>query len=235
MDVTLGKGPSARTMRLNLPPFTLVGATTRLALLTAPLRDRFGAIHRMDFYDATAMQRIITRSARILGLRLEDEGATEIARRSRGTPRIANRLLKRVRDYAQVRAQGVGTVTVAREALSLLDIDDLGLDDTDRRILTTIVDKFDGGPVGIETMAAATSEEADTIMDVYEPYLIQLGFLQRTSRGRIATRRAYAHLGLPYPERLSQAGSNTWQAALPGLDPPLETPDMDDPNAPETP
>ncbi len=232
VDVTLGKGPSARTMRLNLPPFTLVGATTRLALLTAPLRDRFGAIHRMDFYDAAAMQRIIVRSARILGLRLETEGATEIARRSRGTPRIANRLLKRVRDYAQVRAQGVGTVQVVREALSLLDIDDLGLDDTDRRILTTIVDKFDGGPVGIETMAAATSEEADTIMDVYEPYLIQLGFLQRTSRGRIATRRGYAHLGLPYPERLAYAGSSAWQSAIPGLDPaPTLDLDEDDPDA----
>lgn len=217
VDVTLGKGPSARTMRLNLPPFTLVGATTRLALLTAPLRDRFGAIHRMDFYDETAMRRIITRSARILGTALEPDGAAAIARRSRGTPRIANRLLKRVRDYAQVRADGAATAEVARAALSLLDIDELGLDDTDRRVLMAIVDKFDGGPVGIETMAAATSEEVDTIMDVYEPYLIQLGFLQRTTRGRVATRRAYQHLGKVYPERLAQQ-VNTWQAPIPGLE-----------------
>ncbi len=220
VDVTLGKGPSARTMRLNLPPFTLVGATTRLALLTAPLRDRFGAIHRMDFYNETAMNRIIRRSARILDLKLEANGGAEIARRSRGTPRIANRLLKRVRDYAQVRADGVATADVARSALAMLDIDELGLDDTDRRVLTTIVDKFDGGPVGIETMAAATSEEADTIMDVYEPYLIQLGFLQRTPRGRIATRRAYQHLGIPYPDHLAQqsAIANAWQSALPGIE-----------------
>ena len=217
VDVTLGKGPSARTMRLNLPPFTLVGATTRLALLTAPLRDRFGAIHRLDFYNETAMNRIIRRSAKILDLTLEANGGAEIARRSRGTPRIANRLLKRVRDYAQVRADGTATQEVAREALAMLDIDDLGLDETDRRILLAIVEKFDGGPVGIETMAAATSEETDTIMDVYEPYLIQLGFLQRTPRGRVATRRAYAHLHLPYPERLAQqvAAANTWQSALP--------------------
>jgi len=231
VDVTLGKGPSARTMRLPLPPFTLVGATTRLALLTAPLRDRFGAIHRMDFYDETAMRRIITRSARILGMGLEVEGAAEVARRSRGTPRIANRLLKRVRDYAQVRADGIATVEVARSALSLLDIDDLGLDDTDRRVLLAIVDKFDGGPVGIETMAAATSEETDTIMDVYEPYLIQLGFLQRTSRGRVATRRAYQHLGKLYPERLAQQ-VNTWQAPLPGLDTGLDDAAAPDDTAP---
>ncbi len=219
VDVTLGKGPSARTMRLNLPPFTLVGATTRLALLTAPLRDRFGAIHRLEFYNETAMNRIIRRSAKILDLKLEANGGAEIARRSRGTPRIANRLLKRVRDYAQVRADGIATAEVARNALAMLDIDELGLDDTDRRVLTTIVDKFDGGPVGIETMAAATSEETDTIMDVYEPYLIQLGFLQRTPRGRIATRRAYQHLGIPYPDRLAQqsAAANAWQSALPGL------------------
>ena len=219
VDVTLGKGPAARTMRLNLPPFTLVGATTRLALLTAPLRDRFGAIHRMDFYNETAMNRIIRRSAKILDLSLEANGGAEIARRSRGTPRIANRLLKRVRDYAQVRADGVATADVARNALAMLDIDDLGLDDTDRRLLAAIVEKFDGGPVGVETLAAATSEETDTIMDVYEPYLIQLGFLQRTPRGRIATRRAYQHLGIPYPDRLAQqsAIANSWQSALPGL------------------
>jgi Holliday junction DNA helicase RuvB len=229
VDVTLGKGPSARTMRLNLPPFTLVGATTRLALLTAPLRDRFGAIHRMDFYNDAAMNRIIRRSAKILDLKLEANGGAEIARRSRGTPRIANRLLKRVRDYAQVRADGIATQDVAREALAMLDIDDLGLDDTDRRILVSIVEKFDGGPVGIETLSAATSEETDTIMDVYEPYLIQLGFLQRTPRGRIATRRAYDHLHQAYPDRLAQQASaaNSWQSALPGLESATPDPDED--------
>ena len=202
VDIILGKGPGARSMRLNLPRFTLAGATTRLALLTAPLRDRFGSILRLDYYDQPAMERIIVRSARILGVEIDPEGAAEIALRARGTPRVANRLLKRVRDYAQVRADGAITATVAREALDMLEIDALGLDDVDRRILLAIVEKFDGGPVGIDTLAAATSEERDTIMDVYEPYLIQLGFLQRTPRGRIATRRAYAHLGLPFPDRL---------------------------------
>ena len=202
VDIILGKGPGARSMRLNLPRFTLAGATTRLALLTAPLRDRFGSILRLDYYDRPAMERIIVRSARILGVEIDAEGAAEIALRARGTPRVANRLLKRVRDYAQVRADGAITATVAREALDMLEIDALGLDDVDRRILRAIVEKFDGGPVGIDTLAAATSEERDTIMDVYEPYLIQLGFLQRTPRGRIATRRAYGHLGLPFPDRL---------------------------------
>ncbi len=202
VDIVIGKGPAARSLRLNLPHFTLVGATTRPALLTAPLRDRFGAISRLDFYDQPAMEEIITRSARILAVDIEPEGSVEIARRARGTPRVANRLLKRVRDYAQVRASGVITADVAREALDLLEIDALGLDDVDRRVLSTIVEKFDGGPVGIDTLAAATSEETDTIMDVYEPYLIQLGFLQRTPRGRIATRRAYEHLSIAYPERL---------------------------------
>lgn len=202
VDIVIGKGPAARSLRLNLPHFTLVGATTRPALLTAPLRDRFGAISRLDFYDQRAMEEIITRSAHILTVDIEPEGSVEIARRARGTPRVANRLLKRVRDYAQVRASGVITAGVAREALDLLEIDALGLDDVDRRVLSTIVEKFDGGPVGIDTLAAATSEETDTIMDVYEPYLIQLGFLQRTPRGRIATRRAYEHLSIAYPERL---------------------------------
>ncbi len=209
VDIVIGKGPAARSLRLNLPHFTLVGATTRPALLTAPLRDRFGAISRLDFYDQRAMEEIITRSARILSVDIEPEGSVEIARRARGTPRVANRLLKRVRDYAQVRASGVITAGVAQEALNLLEIDVLGLDDVDRRVLSTIVEKFDGGPVGIDTLAAATSEETDTIMDVYEPYLIQLGFLQRTPRGRVATRRAYEHLSIAYPERL-----DTVQATL---------------------
>jgi Holliday junction DNA helicase RuvB len=213
VDIVIGKGPGARSLRLNLPHFTLVGATTRPALLTAPLRDRFGSISRLDFYDQPAMEEIITRSARILSVEIEPEGSTEIARRSRGTPRVANRLLKRVRDYAQVRASGVITVGVAREALDLLEIDALGLDDVDRRVLSTIVEKFDGGPVGIDTLAAATSEETDTIMDVYEPYLIQLGFLQRTPRGRVATRRAYEHLSIAYPEQLE-----TVQATFLGRD-----------------
>jgi Holliday junction DNA helicase RuvB len=199
VDIMIGKGPGARSMRLNLPRFTLVGATTRLALLTSPLRDRFGGVFRLEFYDEAATTDIVLRSARILSVEIEPSGAKEIALRSRGTPRVANRLLKRVRDYAQVRAGGVITGDVSRDALALLDVDALGLDDVDRRILLAIVDKFDGGPVGVDTLAAATSEETDTIMDVYEPYLIQLGFLQRTPRGRVATRRAYEHLGLPAP------------------------------------
>ena len=177
-----------------------MGATTRLALLTSPLRDRFGATFRLDFYDLPALQAIVIRAARILQVPITPEGAEEIARRGRGTPRIAIRLLKRVRDYAQVLADGTITVGLAREALNRLAVDELGLDDIDRLILRTIVEKFDGGPVGIQTIAAATSEEADTIETVYEPYLIQLGFLQRTPRGRVATRRAYEHLGLHYPE-----------------------------------
>jgi Holliday junction DNA helicase RuvB len=187
VDIVIGKGPSARTMRIKLPKFTLVGATTRLALLTGPLRDRFGAVLRLDFYDDPAMEEIIRRSARILEIDVDPEGAAAIASRSRGTPRVANRLLKRVRDYAEVHGPGRVGLQEALDALAMLEVDDLGLDDTDRRILLSIIQKFDGGPVGIETLAAATSEETDTIMDVYEPYLIQLGFLQRTPRGRIAT------------------------------------------------
>lgn len=187
-------------MRLSLPRFTLVGATTRLALLTSPLRDRFGAVFRLEYYDDDAMTEIIERSARILGVPLDGEGATEIASRSRGTPRVANRLLKRARDFAEVRADGAISLDVAHQAMEMLEVDELGLDDVDRKILHAIVDKFDGGPVGIDTLAAATSEEADTIMDVYEPYLIQLGFLQRTPRGRTVTDRAYRHLGLELPE-----------------------------------
>lgn len=198
VDIVIGKGPAARTMRINLPRFTLIGATTRLALLTGPLRDRFGAVLRLDFYDEDAMQEIIQRSSSILNLRLEPEGARALSIRARGTPRIANRLLRRVRDVAQVMGDGVVTREIANQALDLLDIDELGLDETDRRILDSVITKFDGGPVGIDTLSAATSEETDTIMDVYEPYLIQLGFLQRTPRGRIATRRAYEHLGYDY-------------------------------------
>ena len=200
LDIVIGKGPGARSIRLKLPHFTIVGATTRLALMTAPLRARFGAVYRLDFYDDAAMQTIVERSARILEVAIDDAGIVEIARRARGTPRVANRLLRRVRDYAQVRADGIITQRVAREALSLLEVDGLGLDDIDRRVLQTIIEKFDGGPVGLETIGAALSEEPDTIMDVVEPYLLQLGFLDRTPRGRVATRRAYEHLNLPYEE-----------------------------------
>lgn len=203
VDIVLGKGPAARSMRLNLPRFTLVGATTRLALLTSPLRDRFGAVFRLDFYDDDAMQKIITRSARILNVEIDGDGASEIARRSRGTPRVANRLLRRSRDFAQVRASGVIDRNVATASMTMLNVDELGLDDVDRRILSAIAEKFDGGPVGVDTLAAATSEESDTIEDVYEPYLIQLGFLQRTPRGRVATRRAYDHLGIKPPASLA--------------------------------
>ncbi|HLG51503.1 MAG TPA: Holliday junction branch migration DNA helicase RuvB [Chloroflexota bacterium] len=202
-DMVLGKGMGAKSIRLRLPRFTIVGATTRYALLSSPLRDRFGATYRLDFYDLQAVEQIVHRAARILNVAIDNEGAREIAARARGTPRIANRLLKRVRDYAEVRASGRITGPVAREALEMLDIDHLGLDDVDRKVLRTIVEKFDGGPVGLETIAAAISEEPDTIMDVYEPYLLQLGFIDRTPRGRVATRRAYEHLGLPYPERLA--------------------------------
>lgn len=202
VDIVLGKGPAARTMRISLPKFTLVGATTRLALLTGPLRDRFGAVLRLDFYEQAAMEEIIRRSAAILEVPLDPEGASAIALRSRGTPRIANRLLKRVRDYVEVHGNGAITSDAAAAALDMLDVDGLGLDDIDRRILRAIIEKFDGGPVGVETLAAATAEETDTIMDVYEPYLIQLGFLQRTPRGRVATRHAYQHLGLTAPTYL---------------------------------
>ncbi len=201
LDIIIGKGPSARSIRLSLPHFTIIGATTRVALMTSPLRARFGVTYRLDFYDPPAMRAIVARTAAILGVPIDEGGVEEIARRSRGTPRVANRLLKRVRDYAQVRAGGAITAEVARKALELLAVDPLGLDESDRRVLHTLITKFDGGPVGIETIAAALSEEADTVMDVYEPYLMQLGFLERTPRGRLATRRACEHLGLPFPER----------------------------------
>jgi len=200
LDIIIGKGPGARSIRLRLPHFTIIGATTRLALMTAPLRARFGAVYRLDFYGEAAMRTIVGRSAGILGVEVDEAGVIEIARRARGTPRVANRLLKRVRDYAQVRADGVITQAVARDALSLLEVDAIGLDDIDRRVLRAIIEKFGGGPVGLETIGAALSEEPDTIMDVVEPYLLQLGFLDRTPRGRVATRGAYEHLGITYEE-----------------------------------
>jgi Holliday junction DNA helicase RuvB len=195
-DMIVGKGPTARTLRLSLQKFTIIGATTRMAMLSSPLRDRFGAIYRLDFYSEDAIQKIVKRSAKILGVKIEPEGAAEVAKRSRGTPRVANRLLRRVRDYAQVMADGVITQEVAQQALERLEVDHLGLDDADRSILKAIIEKFDGGPVGIETVAAATNEDADTVMDVYEPYLLQLGLIARTPRGRVATRLAYQHLGV---------------------------------------
>jgi Holliday junction DNA helicase RuvB len=198
LDIVIGKGPSARSIRLSLPKFTVIGATTRLALLTAPLRARFGAVYRLDFYDLPAMQSIVGRAAELLRVPVDPEGVVEIARRARGTPRVALRLLKRVRDFAQVRAEGHVTQPVAQAALDLLEVDPLGLDDIDRRVLRTIIEKYGGGPVGLETIAAAISEEADTIMDVVEPYLLQKGFLDRTTRGRTATRSAYEHLNIPY-------------------------------------
>jgi holliday junction DNA helicase RuvB len=198
-DMILGKGMAAKSIRLRLPKFTIVGATTRYALLSSPLRDRFGVTYRLDFYDLAAVETIVRRAAKILNVSIDAEGASIIARRARGTPRIANRLLKRVRDFADVRAQGEITAAVANDALGMLDVDDLGLDEVDRKVLRTIIEKFEGGPVGLDTIAAAISEEADTIMDVYEPFLLQLGFIDRTPRGRMATRRAYAHLGVTYP------------------------------------
>jgi len=200
LDIIIGKGPSARSIRLKLPRFTVIGATTRLALVTAPLRARFGAVYRLNFYEIPAMRAIVDRAAGVLGVEADPEGVDEIARRGRGTPRVALRLLRRVRDYAEVRANGVITRSVSRDALNLLDVDALGLDDMDRRVLSTVVEKYNGGPVGLSTIAASISEEPDTIMDVVEPYLLQLGFLERTSQGRVATRKAYEHLKLPYPQ-----------------------------------
>ncbi|MFN2110946.1 MAG: Holliday junction branch migration DNA helicase RuvB [Anaerolineae bacterium] len=196
LDLVIGQGPGARTVRLSLPRFTVVGATTRLALLSAPLRTRFGAVYRLDFYDQAALETIVENAARALNVPLEPEGRAEIARRGRGTPRVALRVLRRVRDYAQVRADGIVTGDLASEALALLEIDARGLDDLDRRVLYTIIEKFDGGPVGLETIAASVGEAADTIMDVVEPYLLQLGFIGRTPRGRVATRLAYEHLNI---------------------------------------
>ncbi len=200
LDIVVGKGPGAKNVRLKLPRFTVIGATTRLALLTAPLRARFGAAYRMDFYEQEAIEKIVIRGAGIIDVPIEPEGATEIARRARGTPRVGLRLLRRVRDYAQVRAKGRITKEVADSALDLLEIDALGLDDLDRRVLLAIIEKFGGGPVGLDTIGASISEESDTIMDVVEPYLLQLGFLERTARGRMATPHAYDHLGIPFTE-----------------------------------
>ncbi len=199
IDIMIGEGPSARSVKLDLPPFTLVGATTRAGMLTNPLRDRFGIVSRLEFYTAEELQRIVTRSAGLLELPIVPDGALEIAKRSRGTPRIANRLLRRVRDYAEVRAQGEATRAVADAALTMLDVDAQGLDVMDRRLLLTVIEKFMGGPVGVDNLATAIGEERDTIEDVIEPYLIQQGYLQRTSRGRVATANAYAHFGLVQP------------------------------------
>ncbi len=201
LDIVIGKGPGARSLRLELPRFTLVGATTRAGLLTSPLRDRFGVISRLDYYEPEDLVLIVTRTAGILGVEITREGALEIAGRSRGTPRVANRLLKRVRDYAQVKADGIITREVADDALKFLEVDTLGLDQADRRLLQAIIQKFEGGPVGLDTLAAATSEEPETLEDVYEPYLIQLGMLARTPRGRVATPIAYQHLGLQRGEK----------------------------------
>ncbi|NVN93491.1 MAG: Holliday junction branch migration DNA helicase RuvB [Desulfuromonadales bacterium] len=202
LDIIIGQGPSARSIKLDLPRFTLVGATTRAGLLSSPLRDRFGVISRLEFYTHGELATIITRSSRILGMEIEPKGAEELSRRSRGTPRIANRLLRRVRDFAQVRADGIITRKVVKDTLDLLEIDEMGFDQMDRMILLTIIDKFSGGPVGLDTIAAAISEESDTIEDVYEPYMIQNGFLNRTPRGRVATLAAYQHFGRLVPASL---------------------------------
>lgn len=204
LDIVIGKGPGARSLRLNLPRFTLVGATTRAGLLTSPLRDRFGVISRLEFYEIEELEAILLRGAAIIQVDLEPAGASEIARRARGTPRVANRLLKRVRDYVQVRVGGAVTAGKAREALEFLGVDELGLDGTDRHLLSVLVENFDGGPVGLETLAAATNEEAVTLEDVCEPYLLQIGLIARTPRGRVATPLAYRHLGHPLPSGTSQ-------------------------------
>jgi len=206
LDIVLGKGPGARTLRLPLPRFTLVGATTRIGRLSSPLRDRFGATYPLDLFEPEDLEQVIVRSARILSVMIAAEAAYEIARRSRGTPRVANRLLKRVRDHAQVLHDGAITLTVAREALAALEVDEVGLDAIDRKLLRSIVDKFGGGPVGLETLGAALSEDAETIEDVYEPFLLRQGYLKRTPRGRVATERAYKHLGVEPP-----AGGRLWE------------------------
>jgi Holliday junction DNA helicase RuvB len=201
LDIVIGQGPGARSVKVPLQKFTLIGATTRAGLLTSPLRARFGIVHRLDFYESRDVEEIVRRSARILGVALDHDAGAEIARRSRGTPRLANRLLRRVRDYAQVRADGRITVDVARDAMTLLEVDDNGFDEVDRRLLRTIIDKFSGGPVGVNSLAAAINEERDAIEDMYEPFLIQAGFLDRTPRGRVATSRAYEYFGLTAPGR----------------------------------
>ncbi len=205
LDIMIGEGPSARSIKLDLPPFTLVGATTRAGLLTSPLRDRFGIVQRLEFYSAADLCRIIMRSAGLLKIPLEAEGAHEISSRSRGTPRIANRLLRRARDYAEVKADGVITAEVAKASLDMLKVDRSGLDHMDRRLILALIEKFDGGPVGVESLAAAISEERGTIEDVIEPYLIQQGFMMRTPRGRVVTSRAYSHLGLKHSKQSAQS------------------------------
>jgi holliday junction DNA helicase RuvB len=210
LDIILGKGPGSRSLRLNLPRFTLIGATTRYAAMSSPLRDRFGSVHRLDFYDVPSIAAIIKRSASILKLHIDGESIDLIACRARGTPRVANRLLKRIRDYAQVKADGVVNKQVTIEAMGKLEVDELGLDEIDRKVMKTIIQKFDGGPVGLDTIAASISEESDTIEGVYEPYLLQLGFLERTPRGRMATRLAYEHLGIAYKKKASPQ-SSLWQ------------------------
>ena len=200
LDIIIGKGPSARSVRLDLSKFTLIGATTRAGLLTSPLRDRFGVMLNLELYDIESLTRIIKRSANILEIEMDEEGAMEIARRSRGTPRIANRILKRVRDYAQVVENGVITGNVAKRGLEILEIDELGLDSVDRKLILTLIENFNGGPVGVDTLSAATGEERVTIEDVYEPYLLQIGFLNRTPRGRVVSRKAYEHFNIPYIE-----------------------------------
>lgn len=200
IDIMIGKGPTARSIRLDLPKFTLVGATTRAGMLSAPLRDRFGMIHRMEFYNEKELSQIIIQSARVLGIEVGEESAIEMARRSRGTPRLANRTLKRVRDYAQVRNKGIVSIDIVREALNLLEVDDMGLDHTDHEILKTMIEKFAGGPVGLDTLAAAIGEDAGTIEDVYEPYLIKCGFINRTPRGRVVTQPGYEQMGMQMPE-----------------------------------
>ncbi|MBV9495117.1 MAG: Holliday junction branch migration DNA helicase RuvB [Acidobacteria bacterium] len=201
VDLVIGQGPAARTVKIEVPRFTLIGATTRAGLLSAPLRARFGIVHRLDFYDFESLAVIVRRSSEILGIRVDRDAADEIARRSRGTPRIANRLLRRVRDFAEVRHQGAVTIPVAREALQMLEVDEYGLDEIDRKFLAAIIERFDGGPVGVNAIASSIAEDRGTIEDLYEPYLIQIGFLQRTPRGRVATRQAYEHLGYPIGRR----------------------------------
>ncbi len=214
LDIVVGKGPGARNLRLSLPKFTVIGATTRLALLTSPLRDRFGLVQRMEFYSVPALNDIVLRAGAILGVAMTPEGSLEIAKRGRGTPRIVNRLLRRVRDYAQVVANGVVTQEVASIALTNLEVDFLGLDENDRRLLRTVIELFGGGPVGLSTLAAALAEEVDAVEDVYEPFLLQLGMIQRTPRGRVVTRRAYEHLGMVIPDHLNPPGPKSEQQRL---------------------
>ena len=213
VDITIGEGPAARTIKLDLPPFTLVGATTRTGLLTSPLRDRFGIVQRLEFYEIEDLTRIVLRSGELLGVATEAEGAREIAARSRGTPRIANRLLRRVRDYAEVRADGVIDRQCADQALNLLKVDSSGFDSMDRRLLMALIDKFAGGPVGIDSLSAAVGEERDTLEDVYEPYLIQQGFIMRTPRGRVATDRAYQHFGLKNKSKVASGSDDLFSSS----------------------